>query len=96
MQKRKKFYVVVYDIRNNKNREHVSKALEKYGVRVNFSVFECLFTEKQLLATQKLTAGYIQSEGDSVVYYPICLDCFTKITYQPKECTIIPQNITIL
>jgi len=32
--------IVTYDISNNKLRTHFSKFLEKYGVRVQFSVFE--------------------------------------------------------
>jgi CRISPR-associated protein Cas2 len=32
--------IVAYDISDNKVRTHFSKFLEKYGVRVQFSVFE--------------------------------------------------------
>ena len=32
--------IIAYDITNNKLRTHFSKYLEKYGVRVQFSVFE--------------------------------------------------------
>jgi CRISPR-associated protein Cas2 len=32
--------IVTYDISDNKLRTHFSKFLEKYGVRVQFSVFE--------------------------------------------------------
>lgn len=32
--------IVTYDISNNKLRTHFSKFLEKYGVRVQFSVYE--------------------------------------------------------
>ncbi len=87
---------MVYDIRNDKNRERVSKMLERYGVRVNFSVFECLFTDKQLQATQKLTGECTHAQGDSVVYYPICLDCYTKILYQPKPHSTAPTAVTVL
>jgi CRISPR-associated endonuclease Cas2 len=32
--------IVTYDISNNKLRSHLSKYLSKYGVRVQFSVYE--------------------------------------------------------
>ena len=45
-------YVAVYDISDDKERDRVAKALEGYGIRVQFSVFECRLTSvqrKQLL-----------------------------------------------
>lgn len=37
------FYVVVYDISSDKQRKKVSDLLEGYGLRVQYSVFECVF-----------------------------------------------------
>lgn len=85
MKHRKKFYVVVYDIRKDKNRDKISKLLEKYGIRVNYSVFECLFTEKQLASVQEKVVRLIDKHSDSVIYYPLCLDCYAGICYQPKQ-----------
>jgi len=34
-------YVVSYDIGNDKRRTKLSTLLEKYGTRVNYSVYEC-------------------------------------------------------
>ncbi len=36
----KNVIIVTYDISNDKLRSHLSKYLEKYGVRVQFSVYE--------------------------------------------------------
>lgn len=85
MKAQKKFYVVVYDIKDNSPRDKVSKILEKYGQRVNYSVFECLFTEKQLLSVQTQIYNLICKNSDTVIYYSICLDCYTKIIYHPKR-----------
>lgn len=78
------FCVVAYDIENDKNRTRVSKILEKYGVRVNFSVFECMFTETQLLKVENNITELINEKKDSMIIYPICVDCFTRIIYHPK------------
>lgn len=84
MRAKKKFVVVAYDISNNRRRRHVVKILEKVGVRINFSVFECMLTNSQLLRLQLDILKKIKLKEDTVVYYPICVDCYTKIVYQPE------------
>ena len=34
-------YIVSYDITSNKLRRKIAKELENYGIRVQYSVFEC-------------------------------------------------------
>lgn len=89
------FCIVAYDIKNDKRRNKVAKILEKYGVRINFSVFECLFTEVQYSKATQLIENKINKHEDSVVYYPICVNCFTKITYQPKRLKTV-ETVQIL
>ena len=44
----KKFIVlVIYDVVDNKTRNHLVKCLERYGVRVQKSAFEALLNRKQ-------------------------------------------------
>lgn len=45
--------IITYDISNNKVRTHFSKFLEKYGVRVQFSVYE-IQNSKRVLDIVKL------------------------------------------
>lgn len=79
------FCVIAYDIQDDRKRTKVSKLLEKHGYRINFSVFECMLTEKQYETLQKQLYKTIDTREDTVIYYPICVDCFTKIVYQPKR-----------
>lgn len=79
------FCVVAYDISDDKIRDKVAEILEKYGVRINFSVFECLFTLAQFKNVQVKIKEKLLDRLDSVVYYPICVDCFSKIVYQPEK-----------
>jgi len=81
---KKIFCVVAYDIADDNRRSRISKVLEKYGVRVNFSVFECMFTENQYLKVRQMLKEKIENKEDMIVYYPICVNCFTKIVYQPE------------
>lgn len=79
---KKKFCVVAYDIREDRKRERISKILERYGMRVNFSVFECMFTDVQFLQIQEKIEKQMDKRCDRVIYYPICVNCYTKIVYQ--------------
>jgi CRISPR-associated protein Cas2 len=46
-------YLAVYDVTQDRERNAVAKALEGYGRRIQFSVFECRLTKA---ARQKLLA----------------------------------------
>ena len=76
----KKFVVVAYDISDNKRREEVSGILQRYGERVNLSVFECFnLDEKSFLKLEKEIQKYIDRREDKVIFYFLCKDCVSKI-----------------
>lgn len=85
MKTRKKFYVVAYDVSDDGRRRRVVKLLEALGTRVNFSVFECMLIPRQFTQLQTAMLQAISPKEDSVIYYPICLDCYSKIVYQPTR-----------
>ena len=79
------FCVVAYDITNDKKRTKVAKILESCGMRINFSVFECMVTLSQLQKIKNRIAKYINDKTDTVVYYQICVNCYTKTDYYPER-----------
>lgn len=85
MKARKKFVVIAYDISKVKTRNKVIKLVLKYGGRVNLSVFECMLTENQLLQLKTDIQKYIDYKTDQIVFYTLCVDCFTKIVYIPEH-----------
>lgn len=85
MRARKRFVVIAYDITKTKKRNKVVKKVLKYGGRVNLSVFECMLTDSQLLRLQAEIGKMIDPKTDQVAYYTLCVDCFTKIVYQPER-----------
>jgi CRISPR-associated protein Cas2 len=70
---------------DDKKRCKVAKLLEKYGTRVNFSVFECMFTPAQLKKTKESIAKLIDRKTDRVAFYRICVDCYSKTEYMPEH-----------
>jgi len=86
---KKIFCVVAYDIADDRRRAHIVKVLEKYGARVNYSVFECMFTANQYLKVQQTLKEKMNEKEDTIVYYPVCVNCFTKIVYWPAYKTTI-------
>lgn len=73
-------YVVSYDITSDKIRGKIAKLLEGYGVRIQYSVFECNLTEKRFRKLYsevfKLTA---EEESGSVRFYTLCANCEKKV-----------------
>lgn len=83
---RKKFVVVAYDISSARRRNKVVKILQQYGRRINFSVFECMFSDGQLSAVKEEIGSIINLSKDQVVYYQLCLGCYARAVYQPDRC----------
>lgn len=73
-------YVISYDLSSNRLRNKVAKELENYGKRVQYSVFECRITQKQLRELyQKLSNIMLAEENGSIRIYSICANCETKV-----------------
>lgn len=92
---KKMFYVVAYDISDDKCRSRVVKVVEKFGVRINYSVYECLFTPAQFEHVKRKIEKLINAKEDLVIYYPICLNCFSKIVYQPPQKSSVHSVVVI-
>ncbi|RLB72100.1 MAG: CRISPR-associated endonuclease Cas2 [Deltaproteobacteria bacterium] len=74
------FYLVVYDITNNKRRRKVSRLLEDNGGdRVNLSVFECRLKKAKFNALRQEISSIINRKKDTVIYYQLCRHCLGKI-----------------
>lgn len=65
------FWVVSYDIPNDKRRRNVSKVLEGYGRRVQFSVFECELDEEKTNRLEKRLLKEIDPREDDIRFYPL-------------------------
>lgn len=84
MKAKKQFWVIAYDIVDDRNRNRIANFLEKHGQRVNYSVFECMLTDSQFEKVKKQIEKWMDTDDDRIVYYPICVNCYTKIIYEPN------------
>lgn len=66
------FCIVAYDIADNRRRSKLVKIIEKYGTRINYSVFECMFTATQFKKIQEKTRKLVKDKEDQVILSAMC------------------------
>jgi CRISPR-associated protein Cas2 len=74
--------IVSYDFEDDKTRTRFSKFLEKYGHRIQYSVFEIRDSERVLqniLTEVELRYKKSFSGSDSIVIFRICQGCKQKV-----------------
>lgn len=69
------FYVISYDIPDDKRRLRLAKTLLDYGTRVQYSVFECLLEPMDLSELEEKIKTIIRLEEDRVRIYNMCAAC---------------------
>lgn len=72
-------YVVSYDIPSDKRRTKVHKTLTGFGDWVQYSVFECHLTKKQVLMMRTKLSKALNAEEDRVRIYCLCSSCTGKV-----------------
>ncbi len=68
------FYVVTYDILEDRRRSRVAKTLLDFGSRVQYSVFECIM-DNALLEELYVRLSEIAGDDDSIRIYGLCAKC---------------------
>jgi CRISPR-associated protein Cas2 len=67
--------LISYDIKDNRKRNRAAKILLNYGIRIQYSVFECDVTPEQLDNLKKELYSILDREQDQVRSYEICKAC---------------------
>lgn len=87
------FYVISYDIPDNRRRTQLAKVLKGFGTRVQYSVFEAHLTRTEYNALKRAVDGVIDLSEDSVRYYALCGACVGRIEVPAVgEVTSAPQQ----
>ncbi|RJQ63774.1 MAG: CRISPR-associated endonuclease Cas2 [Desulfobacteraceae bacterium] len=72
---KKKFYIVSYDIVDDRKRNKAADTLKDFGTRVQKSVFECSLKDKTLKKLMEKLKKIIDAETDSILLYYLCEAC---------------------
>ena len=73
------YFIVSYDIVDDKRRTKLAKKMCNFGRRVQYSVFECLLTKEQYKEMKKEALKFVDNEKDSLRIYRLCGDCKRRI-----------------
>ena len=72
-------HLVAYDIRHPRRLRKVAKACEDFGIRVEYSVFECDLNEALFTQLWERIQAEIDPAEDAVLAYRICGSCVPRI-----------------
>jgi len=90
------FYLITYDIPDDKRRLKVSNALEDYGRRVQFSVFEVWMDEALRRDVIARLEKLIRVDEDSIRLYRLCAACRERIEVHGKGTVSEPPGPVII
>jgi CRISPR-associated protein Cas2 len=88
--------IIAYDVADDRRRYHLCKALEHYGMRVQYSVFELFLTRKDLHKLVDHLNSLIDNTADRLLVLQLCGGCHASVgrygnmtSYQPEQTLII-------
>lgn len=73
------FFIISYDIKDDKKRTQVCNILKDFGNHVQYSVFECELQEKEYNKMLSKVLPLIDESKDSLRIYALCESCKKKI-----------------
>ncbi len=76
---RNMLHLVAYDISSPKRLRQVARICEDFGIRVEYSVFECDLKRKDFENMWNLLEAEIEEDEDCILAYRICGGCVQKI-----------------
>ncbi len=71
-------YLVCYDIRNPKRLQKTASILENFGIRVQYSFFQCDASRDIIDKMKRQVLSVIDTAEDYFFIYPLCEECTRK------------------
>lgn len=75
------FVLITYDIEDDRLRTRVAHVLERYGRRVQYSVFECTLKARRYEEMKERLRDVVQHAGEatfSIRFYRLCKACTAR------------------
>ena len=79
--------VVAYDVADDRRRQRVADVLMDYGVRLQYSVFECRVDARRLVELKRRIAPILVLPEDRIAYYSLCGACEGRALRVPERDT---------
>lgn len=73
------FYLLAYDVTDDRRRAKLAKLLESLGARVQGSVFEAYLNDEELKKLKTRVQRVLEMKQDSLRIYFVCEACRGKI-----------------
>ena len=77
-QRRRRHYLIAYDVASDRERARLARLLAGYGDRVQYSVFEAELSTKDVQEILSVAAEMV-AKTDSLRLYPACEQCARQI-----------------
>lgn len=90
------FYLLAYDIADDKRRLKIAKACESVAERVQNSVFEAHLEAGELNQLVQRTKKIMKPEEDSLRIYLLCASCQSKISVHGQGRVTPPPGLVIV
>lgn len=72
-------WVISYDIVDDRRRRRMARVLESWGIRVQYSIFECDLTPEDQRCLSERLQECLDVKTDSLRWYPLCNNCLIKV-----------------
>ena len=89
-------YLICYDIPDDRSRKKVAYLLEWYGIRVQYSVFECHLSAKKVKELQRRLRKRFNQNEDSIRFYPLTPSMLAQVVVWGSTPLSTPPSSVII
>ena len=86
-------YIVAYDVCSDRRRQKVVNTLKDYGLRVQYSVFDCDLKRQDLAELRTRLRAAINQKTDRLHFYPLCENCYYQGERYGRGDVILDDNL---
>jgi CRISPR-associated protein Cas2 len=90
------FYVLAYDLSDDRRRAKIARLMESLGERVQGSVFEAWLTPAELNRLVAKAKKILHEREDSLRIYMLCAACRGKIRVEGQGKPLPPPDVVIV
>ncbi len=90
------FYVLAYDLSDDRRRAKIARLMESLGERVQGSVFEAWLSEAELNRLLTKAKKILHEKEDSLRVYLLCAACRGKVRVVGQGKPLPPPDVVIV